>query len=592
MRPPRRRWGRITLAAPIIGIAIVAASATTGLSSAPAAQLAPATGETVPGEVLVGFVPGTSSSDRAEVARDADAAPSAPPPAPGVAQLTVDPGTSTAAAIDALEDDPAVAWVQPNYVRMPAGMPDDAWFPEQWGIQNRGQVVNGTGGAAGADADVAAAWDLVPGGSDPLVAVVDTGVALDHPDLASTIATNPGESGGGREANGIDDDGNGLVDDWRGWDFADDDDVPADPNGHGTLVAGTIAARANNGVGVAGVSGGARILPLRVVGPTGATDADIAAAFTYAARRGARVVNASLGGPGASPAMDAAMAAAPETLFVLPAGNAAKDDDVSPDYPCATTAPNAICVAATDQDDGMASFSSWGAVSVDLAAPGVNIISTGIDETGAADYRLANGTSVATPFVAGTAALLLRADPTLTTAQLKTALLAGAEPLAQLAGTSVTGGRLNALRSVQAALGLPLQGSDVIVDLTDPIAVPEDDPGLGEQRPLRGDGGTRAAAADRAAPRVTGLTLVRWTARVTLKLRVSETARVGATIARRGTGGMRVVARVRPRALRAGVRSLGLGRLGAGRYRVTVRAEDPAGNAGTAGRWMILRPAA
>jgi subtilisin family serine protease len=355
-------------------------------------------------------------------------------------------------------------------------------------------------------------------------------------------------------------------------------------------VAGAIAARANNGVGVAGVSGGARILPLRVVGPGGATDADIAAAFTYAARRGARVVNASLGGPGVAPAIDAAMAAAPQTLFVLPAGNSAKDDDADPDYPCASTAPNAICVSATDQDDGLASFSSWGAASVDLAAPGVNIISTGIDPAGSGDYRIANGTSVAAPFVAGTAALLLRADPSLTTAQLKTALMAGAEPLPQLAGTSVTGGRLNALRSVQAVLGLPLQGSAAIVDLSDG-ADELDDPALDEPRPLRRTGGTRVRAGDRAAPRVTGMRLVRWTARVALRLRVSESARVAATAARRRPGGMRVVARVRPRGLRAGVRSLNLGRLAPGRYRVTVRAVDPAGNARTSARWITLRRA-
>jgi subtilisin family serine protease len=541
----------------------------------------------VPGELLVGFREGTGSRGRAEAAREAGAATAAPPPVPGVVRLRVEEGTSTADAMAVLADDPAVAWVQPNRYRLPTAAPDDPWFPELWGLQNRGQVVNGTAGLAGADADVVAAWEMVVGGAEPLVAVVDTGIAFDHPDLADAIATNPGESGGGRESNGADDDGNGFVDDWRGWDFADDDNAPDDANGHGTLVAGTIAARVGNAAGVAGVSGGARVLPLRVVGAGGATDADIAAAFTYAARLGADVVNASLGGPGVSPVIDAAIAAAPQTLFVFPSGNAAKDNDVAPDYPCATDEPNAICVAATDQHDQPAAFSSWGAESVDLAAPGVNVLSTGLNDEGRPDYRLAAGTSISAPYVAGAAALMLRADPTLTTAELRDALLRGAEPLPALAGTSVTGARLSVLRSLQIALGQAPQGSPTPVE---PGVEPEEDD-LGT-RPLSSGGGTRRAGTDRAAPRVTGLRLVRWTGRLALRLRVSEGARVSASVVRRGPEGLRTVRRVRPRALRTGVRSLGLGRLAPGRYRVAVRAEDTAGNAATAGRWITLRPAA
>ena len=569
---------------------MLALATATGLAAAPdrPSQATPAAGQAVPGELLVGFREGTGSRGRAEAARDAGAAPVAAPPAPGVALLRVEEGTSTAQAIAVLADDPAVAWVQPNRYRLPTAAPDDPWFPDLWGLQNRGQWVNGVAGLPGADADVVAAWEMVVGGADPLVAVVDTGIAFDHPDLAGAIATNPGETGAGRETNGVDDDGNGFVDDWRGWDFADGDNAPEDGDGHGTLVAGTIAARVGNGAGVAGVSGGARVLPLRVVGAGGATDADIAAAFTYAARRGADVVNASLGGPGASPVIDAAIAAAPGTLFVFPSGNAAKDNDVAPDYPCATDEPNAICVAATDQRDLPAGFSSWGRTSVDLAAPGVNMLSTGLNAEGGPDYRLAAGTSISAPYVAGAAALMLRADATLTASELRDALLLGAEPLPALAGTSVTGARLNVLRSLQIALGQPPQGSPIPVERAEPAAEPDDDP---VTRPLRSGGGTRRAGADRAAPRVTGLRLVRWTGRVTLRLRVSEGARVSATVVRRGPDGLRAVRRVRPRALRAGVRSLGLDRLAPGRYRVAVRAEDAAGNTATAGRWITLRPA-
>jgi subtilisin family serine protease len=585
---PRPRRGRIPAAAAFATLALVAVTGLGAAADRPA-QASPAAGAAVPGELLVGFREGTGSRGRAEAVRDAGAAPASPPPAPGVARLRVDEGTSTAAAMAVLEDDPAVAWVQPNRYRLPTAAPNDPWFPELWGLQNRGQLVNGTVGLPGADADVVAAWDLVVGGADPLVAVVDTGIAVDHPDLAGAIATNPGESGGGRESNGVDDDGNGFVDDWRGWDFADHDNDAADTNGHGTLVAGTIAARVGNGAGVAGVSGGARVLPLRVVGQAGATDADIAAAFTYAARLGADVVNASLGGPGNSPVIDAAIAAAPHTLFVFPAGNAAKDNDVAPDYPCATDEPNAVCVAATDQNDLPAGFSSWGAKSVDLAAPGVNLLSTGLNDAGGPDYRLASGTSISAPYVAGATALMLRADATLTPTELRNALLLGAEPLPALAGTSVTGARLNVLRSLQIALDQSPQASPS-GEPADPAIDPDEDD-LGT-RPLRSGDGTRRVGADRAAPRVTGLRFVRWTGRVTLRLRVSEGARVSATVARRGPQGLRTVRRVKPRALRAGVRSLGLARLAPGRYRVAVRSEDAAGNAATAGRWITLRPAA
>jgi subtilisin family serine protease len=590
MTPPHRRLrrGRIPLAA-ISSLALISATAI-GAAADPAPQatasLPSSAGTSVPGELLVGFEDGTGARARAAVAEDAGTAPVDAPPAPDVAHLRVEPGTSTKEATAALAADPAVAWVQPNRLRQPAVVPDDAWFPDQWGLQNGGQVVNGLPGTPGADADVVAAWDMVVGGPEPLVAVVDTGIAADHPDLAGSVATNPGETGGGRESNGIDDDRNGFVDDWRGWDFASGDNDPADTDGHGTLVAGTLAARVGNGVGVAGVSGGARVLPLRVVGPNGATDADIAAAFTYAGKRGARVVNASLGGPGISPVIDAAIAGAPNTLFVFPAGNSAKDNDVAPDYPCATAEPNAICLAATDQNDLPAAFSSWGVESVDLAAPGVNVLSAGLDAEGGPDYRMASGTSVAAPFAAGAAALMLRADPSLTPAELRDALLQGAEPLPQLAGTSVTGARLNVLRSLQIALGQSPQASHTPLPPADPTLAPDDE---AVNRPLRSRAGARRAGA---APRVSAVRMVRWTRRVALSLRVSEGARVGATVALRRPRGIRVVRRVPARALRAGVRTLNLGRLAPGRYRVTVRAADAAANTSTAARWITLRAAA
>ncbi len=221
------------------------------------------------------------------------------------------------------------------------------------------------------------AWDLIRGGA-VTVAVVDTGVAYDHPELAPNMWVNPGETGGGRETNGVDDDGNGFVDDWRGWDFVGEDNDPRDYNGHGTHVAGTIGARGNNATGVVGVNWQVRILPVRVCDGTGiCTLFDVARGFIYAAAMGARVVNASLGGP-FSDYMGEAIAGAPDTLFVVAAGNGSADNDdpSTPTYPCNYPYPNVICVAATDQDDRLAWFSNYGATSVDLGAPGVNILGT------------------------------------------------------------------------------------------------------------------------------------------------------------------------------------------------------------------------
>jgi len=590
----RRRLGRAVAGAALLAICAAPTLATPvgaeAVRTVPAPLPADAvTARAVPGEVVVGFRPGIGSRRRAEVARGVDARIALTLPAQAAALLQVDAGVSPAAALAELKRDPSVAWAEPNRYRQPTAVPNDPLFSQLWSLQNQGQSVNGVAGLAGADIEAVAAWDLAPAGASPLVAVVDTGIALDHPDLAAGIATNPGEQGGGREANGRDDDGNGFVDDWRGWDFADGDNDPSDADGHGTHVAGTIGARSGDGVGVVGVAGSARLLPLRVVGASGATDVDIAAAFEYAGRRGARVVNASLGGPGTSRVIDQAILAFPQTLFVFPAGNTSGDNDAVPDYPCASPAPNALCVAATDQFDDLARFSGFGATSVDLAAPGTNVLGTypGVDA-----YRVANGTSVATPHVAGAAALLLQAAPAASVAVMRNVLLAGVEPVPALAGRTVTGGRLNARRSMQLLLGLPVTarstsatGWDGDPPVIDPAAGDGPD---GSIRPLR------RATGDRTAPSLRKLRLVRASRnRPAVAFRLAESARVSVSVsrrppvARRGTP-LRTLRRLPPRNLRAGNRGVALGKLPRGRYRIVVRAADPAGNAARVARWFSV----
>lgn len=265
---------------------------------------------------------------------------------------------------------PEVLYAEPDHI-FEASTTDDPLIDRLWGLNNTGQSVAGSTGTSGADIGAFTAWEVATGSSEVTVAVVDSGVAYDHPDLEGRIWTNPGESGNGRETNGLDDDGNGYVDDWRGWDWVDDDGDPRDLNGHGTHVAGTIGAEANNGVGISGVAQDVSVVALRTLDATGSgRSSDIAAAFHYAGKMGVDIVNASLGGSGFSQSMLDSIGAWPDTLFVVAAGNEATDVDVSPTYPCAYPSPNLICVAATTSSDALASFSNYGAVQVDLGAPG------------------------------------------------------------------------------------------------------------------------------------------------------------------------------------------------------------------------------
>jgi subtilisin family serine protease len=368
---------------------------------------------------------------------------------------------STEDAIERLHDDPRVEWAEPNYMVHAFAVPNDAMFLQQWGLSNSGQNVDGIPGTAGADIGVTGAWDTTTGGENVSVAIVDGGIDYTHPDLVSNITlSNPGETGGGKETNGVDDDGNGLVDDWRGWDWVADDNDPMDESGasHGTRVAGIVGARGNDGVGVSGTAWRAQMMGLRVLDATGAgTIADVAAAFSYAGRLNIRIVNASLGSPGlTSQALSDSIATYPDTLFVFAAGNnGANNDGGASIFPCDLPHQNVLCVASTNQSDALSGFSNFGAASVDIGAPGENIASTARN----AGYSTDDGTSFAAPYAAGVAGLVLAANPSARTSQLKGAITAGATPLGSLAGKTATGGRLNAvgaLASVPSSGGAPV----------------------------------------------------------------------------------------------------------------------------------------
>ena len=432
-------------------------------------------------------------------------------------------------------------------------VPNDPRFPDQWSLP-----------AIGAPA----AWDVTTGGAPGVrVAVIDSGITLDHPDLApNLVGVNPGEMGGGREDNGVDDDGNGKVDDWRGWDFVDDDNAPDDTTGtrHGTHVAGIIAARGNNALGVSGVAWQAQIVPLKVLGSSGTgSGADAAAAIRYAAGLGVRIANASFGSAGLSSPVADAIAEAPNTLFVVAAGNGGDDgvgddDDTTPFYPCALPLANVVCVAATDSTNNLASFSNRGATTVDLAAPGVGILGPN-QPTGIQAYSAVSGTSFAAPLVTGVAALVLARNPAASTAQLRAALLDSAERLPSLAGKVATGGMLDAAAAVGAAPAVPTPVTPPPVITPAPTPVPE-------------------ITAKKAAPKKASASVARSGARWTVTLRLGERSTARVVLERRTAATARRPARyvaartVRtPKTLNAGIRRIALGAMRPGQYRLRIR---------------------
>jgi beta propeller repeat protein len=357
--------------------------------------------------------------------------------------------TSVREAIANFSEDPTIEYIEPNYiVRTTATTPTDPRYNELWGLNNTGQ----TGGTEDADIDAPEAWDLNTGSSNVVVGVIDTGVDYNHPDLNDNIWTNPGEVAG----DGIDNDGNGYVDDIHGYDFAYEDSDPMDVYGHGTHVAGTIAAEANNGEGVTGVNWKAKIMALKFLTDDGygyTFDAIQAVEYATLMKKNYGVninlTNNSWGGGGYDQGLYDAIAAAGAAgqLFIAAAGNYTNDNDLYPFYPATYDLNNVISVAATDHNDGLAYFSNYGATTVDLGAPGVDVLSTIPNNS----YAVFSGTSMATPHVAGVASLLWSQDSSLSAQEVKEILLKTVDPIASLAGKTVSGGRLNAFNALSEA---------------------------------------------------------------------------------------------------------------------------------------------
>jgi subtilisin family serine protease len=408
------------------------AGAARALSSVPAVQIVP-----MPGAVRGPGAYGLSAQ-----------AVNAFEPLTRTYRVKLAPGSDVTALIAALSRDAAVEVAEPNYLYHLSQLPNDTTFSQQWHHRNTGQLGSQDGfdpsgaGTIGVDIQSEQAWDTETGSSGMVVAIIDSGLDRVHPDISGNLWTNAGETN-----NGLDDDGNGLIDDLNGWDFGDDDNNVAHgcpDSGHGTHVAGIVAAAGNNGIGVAGVNWDAQLMPLKVSADSIAgcfiDSLDVAAAITYATNKSAKVINMSLGGPHSVAVETAANAAQTAGVVLVAAAGNETNSDPSGSYPAALA--SVIGVAATDRKDARASYSNFGSW-VSLAAPGTAIRSTLPIAEGS--YGFLSGTSMASPVVAGIAALVRSQYPALNPAEVEARLLASCE---SIGSSGVGAGRVNAVRAL------------------------------------------------------------------------------------------------------------------------------------------------
>ena len=409
-----------------------------GGSPTPAVPGAESTPAFVPGELIVKFKAGTGNLDRS-LARSNFGARQLRSFRSKAEVWELRTGVRVNDAVRQLKARSDVLYAEPNYIWTANVVPNDPLMADLWNMLNTGQ----TGGTVDADIDADMAWGVSTGSHDVVVAVIDTGIDYNHPDLAANVWTNPGEIPG----NGIDDDGNGYIDDIHGWDWVNDDNDPFDDHGHGTHTSGTIGAVGDNGIGVVGVNWNVSIMGLKFLdaGGSGTTE-DAVSAVEYATMMGVDLTSNSWGGGGFSQALYDVIAAAgaADQLFIAAAGNGGTDTDLNPHYPSSYDLANIISVAMTDHNDDYDSLSNWGAVSVDLAAPGSEVLSTLPGNS----YGYGSGTSMATPHVAGVAALIRAVSPGVPSAQIKTLIMNSADDVTNPAKPTVTNARLNAFFAI------------------------------------------------------------------------------------------------------------------------------------------------
>lgn len=335
---------------------------------------------------------------------------------------------------------PEVDYAEPNYILQATATTTavtDPMYGQLWGMKNTGQMIEWIPGKSGMDIKAETAWARTKGSTSVVVAVIDTGTDINHPDIKDRIWKNPGEIAG----DGIDNDRNGYIDDVNGWDFYNMDNGVYDywdGDEHGTHVSGTIAGTSNT-IGVIGVAPNVKIMPLKFLGPSGGYTSDAILAINYAKAKGVKITNNSWGGGGFSQALMDAIKNS-NSIFIAAAGNDGVNIDTTPQYPASYNLPNILAVAAINNQGNMADFSNYGSIGVDVAAPGESILST-VPGSG---YEYFNGTSMATPHVSGVAALMLSRNLSTLPLTIKDSIMKTVVPLSSLKGKIVTGGLVNA----------------------------------------------------------------------------------------------------------------------------------------------------
>lgn len=417
-------------------------------------------------EILVRFKPGTTLDYiRSTAAAHHDLVEDKIESVDGLTVLEDEDGLDADTVVNEYRNLPGVEYAEPNFeidlsdpffgpvlparssgltFDLPGNIPNDPMFANQWSLKNDGQA----GGQQGADISALDAWTKTKGSESVVVAVLDSGVDYTHQDLVQNIWMRPSDLAeySDREL--------GTINDLHGFNAIDNMRDPMDDNGHGTHCAGIIGAEGGNDFGITGVNWSVQIMPLKFMNAMGqGTTKDAIEAINYVVDRknagvNVRIISASWGSTRKSKALSDAIKRAGDEgiLFVAAAGNSSANADRTPHYPAGYDLPNVISVAATDRNDKLASFSNYGAKSVHIAAPGREILSTWLN----GDFREASGTSMATPEVAGVAALVLSQEPDISVADLRARLLKSVDKLPALEGKVASGGRINAAKAVRA----------------------------------------------------------------------------------------------------------------------------------------------
>ena len=412
----------------------------------------------VPGEIIVRFVDDTNDEEQKQALATGGVVELLSFKEINAKLVETDP-ENLPYVIAELNLDPRIEYAEPNFLMSIDITPDDPQYSLQWSFENTGQIVDGNIGTVDADIDAPEAWEYTTGSPSVIVAVIDSGVDFTHPEFggnshsSTAMWTNPGEMCPGCSTDGLDNDNNGYIDDWRGWDFVNVDGLPRDDNGHGSHVTGILGARANDH-GVAGIAHDTTIMALKAFGAAGggASDATVNAVL-YAANHGAHVINASWGGIAPSFALQEAIEYAGErgVLFVAAGGNDGFDTDLIGHFPSALDLNNLISVGATNNRDELSDFSNFGLKTVDIGAPGEDVYSAWVREDLTLPYRHASGTSMATPHVAGVAALIKAQFPNATPLGIKNLIFNAADRKPSLDGLVSTGARLNAVNAVSCS---------------------------------------------------------------------------------------------------------------------------------------------